>query len=871
MTHPNPKAAFAFKRIAVGIWLGFYTLQAAAQQDTPAAAVGSVQKLTVYPQVSVNGSLSDGLYAFEQEGTRLRVENATLAALGITVPPANLEAARRRDTATESTTPDSTAAAAKADGGETASADAPSDVSDGLPPQTASPNPAASEAADSLSAAEGPSENAAEPPVPDSNRWFALDAIDRLEAVYNSAEQTLALTVPLEWLNRPLTLIGTQEDEAYGIARPGFAAVLNYDYNHTRSSGGQRSQGILAEARFSTPVGYLSHNHMWNEHRGGGSNRSQTSRLDTYWRSVWAEKGLSFTAGDIAGSGSARLGGIKIEHSYSTQPWRNTAPLRNFIGAAELPSTIDLYLNGVKQYSREVEAGGYEIILPPTVSGSGMAQVVATDVLGRTVVVDMPLYGGSGLLAKGLHEWSLEAGYLRKDYGLKDFSYHKQLAGSGALRIGLTDFLTARFHAEGGGGFRRFGAAATTVLGAAGQLDLNYAQSRFKETKGSLAGAFFSTGGKKWSAGFGYSQSSGGYTGMGVILAPDDFDPDTLKARSGSVSASYSSDSLGSFNTAFVYSKSGLKPADKIATVSWNRNFGRRIGASLSASRNLNGSRGNGLYGSLSVSLDQGYTFNLGARRDVSDNQGYHAALNKSGSGLGSPSWGIGWERDSDGSASRNRANGHFSLNTQYGDLRSGIYSSGGQTHYNAGWRGGLVLMSGALFATRHVHDSFAVVDTGAGGVPVTLSDSRVGVSNRKGKLLVPNLLSYQKNRIGIDISGLPYNMQAERSKAQAVPSEKSGISVSFPMRRLHAAALTLKTRQGSFIESGSMIHDQEGRPAAVAGFDGQTFIENLRPGTNRFTVERADQGGSCRFEIDYRETEADENLPDLGETLCQD
>lgn len=877
------KAAFALKQTVVAVALCLCAFEAAAEPDAPAAVVGGIERLTVYPQVSVNGSLSDGLYPFIEENGRLFADSATFAALGITVPPEALETARARTVSQSTTPPDPTptAAAGQAAGGEASlppalpGAALPAEssqqkadkVSDGLQTDAAAPSDAVPDIRPSENR-QDPGHTAAAPDAADGR--FALSELPQLQTAYNSAAQTLALTVPVAWLNRPLTRIGAQQDDAYGIARPGYAAVLNYDYNHTRSSGGERSQGILAEARFSTPAGYLSHNHMWNEHHNGGSGRSQTARLDTYWRSVWAEKGLAFTAGDITGSSSARLGGVKIERSYSVQPWRNTAPLRNFIGSATLPSTIDLYLNGVKQYSREVEAGGYELILPPTVSGRGMAQVVATDVLGRTVVVDMPLYGGSGLLAKGLREWSLEAGYLRKDYGIKDFSYHKQLAGSGAMRMGLTDFLTARFHAEGGGSYRRFGAAATAVLGAAGQLDLSYAQSRFKETKGSLASAFFSTGGKKWSAGLGYSQSSGGYTGMGVILSPDDFAAETLKTHTGSVSAGYSSDHLGSFNAAFVHSKSGTEPADKIATLSWNRNFGRRTGASLSASRNFNGSGQTGVYGSLSVSLDKGYAFNLGAHRDVSDRKGYHAGLNKSGNGLGSPSWGIGWERDSDGSTGRNRVNGHFSLNTQYGDLRSGVYSSGGQTNYNAGWRGGLVFMSGGLFAARHVYDSFAVVDTGTPGVPVTLSDTRVGNTNRKGLLLVPNLLAYQKNRIGIDITGLPYDMKADRTKATAVPSEKSGVAVSFALSRMHAAALTLKTAQGAHIESGSMIHDEQGRAAAVVGFDGQSFIEDMKTGINRFSVERAENGGRCRFEINYQAAESD-GLQDLGETVCQD
>ncbi|WP_416191145.1 fimbria/pilus outer membrane usher protein [Neisseria sp. CCUG12390] len=907
---PRPDAAFPLKQIVVGVWLCLCTLQASAQQDAPAAAVHTAEKLTIYPQVTVNGSLSDGAYPFLQDGERLFVRLATLEAMGIKVPSENLKTARSTADAaadggigasvqTASETAESEAAPEAAADGKNVSEAAGQGVSDGLNTPSENPSDPTSEplteaqtkpqtgavpegkphdaSAEQAGKPSEPESGSGKPPVQTDDTadktWFELSAIPRLEVRYNAAEQTLALTAPLEWLDRPVTRIGGDQDEAYAVARPGFAGVLNYDYNHTRSSDGS-SQGILAEARLATPFGYLSHNHIWNENRSSaGGGRSDTSRLDTYWRSVWAEKGLAFTAGDlttggIGGSGGSRLGGIKLERTYSVQPWRNTAPLRTFLGETTLPGTVDLYLNGVKQYSREVSAGGYEIILPPSVSGSGMAQVVATDVLGRTVVVDMPLYGGSGLLAKGLSEWSLEAGYLRKDYGIKDFSYDKQLVGSGTLCYGISSFLTAQVHAEGGGGYRKFGAAATSVLGSLGQLDLSHTQSYFKGHSGGSSSAFFSTSRRRWSFGTGFSVSDDRYTGMGVILSPADYAPENRKNRTASVSASWNGNLAGSFNASYVYSRSGSDKADKIGTLGWNRNFGNRVSAGISASNNFNGSKERSIYGSLSFSFDKGYSFNVGGRRDNLGSNAYNLSLNKSGSGLNSPSWGIGWERETDDDRSSGRLNGHLSVNTQYGDLRGGVYGTGGQTNYNAGWRGGLVLMKGGLFATRHVHDSFAVVDTRIGGVPVTLFDNRIGKTDRRGLMLVPNLSAYRKNNIGIDITDLPYDMKAERAKAQAVPSEKSGIAVEFNISRMRAVSLTLKAPDGGFIESGSMIQADNGQPAAVVGFDGQTFIENIGEGRNRYTVNRADGGGTCSFEIEYREPSSD-GLPDLGEVVC--
>ena len=143
--------------------------------------------------------------------------------------------------------------------------------------------------------------------------------------------------------------------------------------------------------------------------------------------------------------------------------------------------------------SRDIEAGEYELILPPSISGRSNAQVVATDVLGRTVVVDMPLYGGSGLLAKGLNEWSFEAGYVRRDYGIRSAKYQSDPAASGTLRYGISNTLTAQIHGEAARGYRQAGIAADTVLGSLGQLNLTYAESRFAGKTGRRGSAFFST------------------------------------------------------------------------------------------------------------------------------------------------------------------------------------------------------------------------------------------------------------------------------------------------------------------------------------------------------------------------------------------
>lgn len=846
-------AAFPLKQTVYGILLCFCTSAFATQQNLPQTAAYSEEWLPVYPQVSVNGRVSDGLFPFMSDNGRIFVQTDTLYALGINVPETVLQQAVTRKKSLNSNTETITA-------NESVPSAAPSEI------QGKTEEAATSAASDT------------EPH--NTETWTELNSLTELDVQYNATQQTLALTAPLDWLNLPTTVIGQKPERAYDIAKPGFAGILNYDANITRNNSGGSTQGILAEARFTTPAGYLSHQHIWNHTRSSAEHiksQNRNVRLDTFWRSVWPEQRLIMTAGDLTTdqtgiSGSARIGGFKLEHSYRTQPWRNTTPLRAYVGENTLPGTVDLYLNGVRQYRQDVAAGKYEITLPPSISGRGNAQVVTTDILGRTVVVDMPLYGGSDMLAKGLNEWSLEAGYLRKNYGLKSFDYDKQLIGSGTLRYGLTNFVTTQLHAEGGGGYRRFGIEANTILGSLGQLNLSHAQSFFKQHQGKQSSIFFSTQYGNWTFSSGWSSTNDAFTGLNALLAPSEYRPKPLKRHTASVSVGWHNESLGSFNLSYLRLKSDRDQIDKTGTFSWSRNIGRRASIFMSASKYSGANRNHhSVYSGISLSFDKGYSASINARKESDHGNSYRVALNKSGSGVGSTSWNIGWEQQNNTNGrNRGRLNGFIRHETQYGDARAGLYHTPQSTHWDAGWHGGLVWMQGGLFPTRNVYDSFAVVSTaGMANIPVSLSNNYIGKTNQNGLLLVPNLSAYQKNMLSIDITDLPQDIQTERARIEAVPSERSGMAVNFKLTRMQAASMILKDENGQVLPANSTVFHADGTPVAVVGFDGQTFIEHLVSGNNTFKVSLPEEGGMCRFNIDYQAKSHLGSLPDLGEILC--
>ena len=79
-----------------------------------------------------------------------------------------------------------------------------------------------------------------------------------------------------------------------------------------------------------------------------------------------------------------------------------------------LPSTVDLYIDGLKQSSQRVTPGDFLLDTLPSFTGSGQAEVVITDINGQRRTVQLDLYGAPGMLAEGFSSGSLDIGWMRE-------------------------------------------------------------------------------------------------------------------------------------------------------------------------------------------------------------------------------------------------------------------------------------------------------------------------------------------------------------------------------------------------------------------------------------------------------------------------
>ncbi len=677
-----------------------------------------------------------------------------------------------------------------------------------------------------------------EAPVP-------LEQISGVVMRYDASLQTLALEVPLSQLSLPTTELGpSAQTTPVASASPG--ALLNYDVyaSHNQDVG---NLALTTEWRlFGIGRGVLQSSQLLRTYQDGVGDgwRGESVRLDSRWQLDFPDSAVTLTVGDffsgfVDWSRPVRMGGIQVGRNYGLQPYRVLTPTPSFLGEAVVPSSVELYVDGLRQYNGEVPVGPFQLAAQPGISGTGNAQVVITDAFGRMQTLDFAFYGTQQLLAKGLSDWSLGAGRMRRDYGIRSFSYDSATVGSGTWRYGASNRFTAELHAEGGGGVATAGAGGWLLLGQAGVLNGSYAHSRRDGRDGGQWALGYSWNNRVFNLNAATRRTHGDFQDLGSLqgaLPPDVIDQLTVGAslgRGGSLSASYLRLSYPDGDDT------------RYASLFWNRTFSERFSAYVSANQNLSDSRDRSVYLSLSVNLGRNRQGSVSAQRN-GDRNLYAVDVSQPVPGDGSQG-GVGWRVQARHGDDGTGGLAELGWLNRVGRYSLGVARQGDADFAYANASGSVVWMGGHLFAAREVPDAFAVVSTdGFGGIPVRLENRPIGVTNDKGLLLVTPLLSWQRNRLSIDTLDLPADMRADRVDTWVTPRQSAGLGVDFGLRRTRATTVVLHDAQDRPLAAGSQVQLPNGRRATV-GYDGEAYLEDL-PAQTPLQVDTAQ--GRCRVTL---------------------
>lgn len=698
-----------------------------------------------------------------------------------------------------------------------------------------------------------------------ADRLVALSELPGLAVRYDSQLQRIELDAPLSLLSLDTTRIDSGQPSAPPLSPAAPGMLLNYDLYAARSRDGTQLSAAYEARVFGVGPGVYSSTmttRFLRDPKGGSNWQSESVRLDTSWQRSWPDSALTLQLGDsvtgnLEWTRAVRIGGIRIGSNYGLQPYRITTPQPGFFGEVAVPSTVDLYINGLKQSSSQVPTGPFQLNSNTGITGAGNAQIVITDAFGRRSTMSLPFYSTQRLLAEGLTDWSASLGAVRLNYGQKSFSYGSTPVVNATFRRGISDRFTLEAHAEFGSKVRNGGLGGQWLLGNAGVLSASAAH-----------GAGQGRSGAQWSLGYQWNRSNlfvdlntlrtrGGYRDIASVYGQD---PARVTDRATvGVNAPW----FGSLGLSYVRQAFPAGDDARYAGISWSRTFGDRLSVNASLTRQLNNRKDLSLFFGVSYNLEGG----VSASTSVQRAQGRTStSVDVSSAVPGDGGWGWRTQLRDDGGV-RN-AQAEVGWLGRYGRANLGIADFDGRSYGYANASGSLVLMNGRVFAARDISDGFALVSAdGMAGVPVKLENRVIGTTDDKGMLLVTRLNAWQRNKLSIDPMDLPPDVRVGEIDQNATPADRAGVVVRFAIQPVHAAVVVLHDAAGQPLPLGSRVQDAKNASVdTVVGYDGETYLDTLQPMHNQLRVQLPD-GRACSVRFDLPATPA--AVPRIGPLAC--
>ncbi len=654
--------------------------------------------------------------------------------------------------------------------------------------------------------------------APTPLRWHAGRAYRQLRdgglsARLHAATQTLEIEAP------PQAFGHYRLDAALRPAQPpsraGAGAVFNYDLELRGDERRRGGHGWLEALAFSPDAGDLRLSGLWRSH---GTGRSRWTRLDTTWTRDFPAQMASLRLGDAISHGGSwgqplRFAGLQWGTDFALRPGFVAHPLPSIQGSAALPSTLDLYVDNVQRWQQAVPAGSFDLVQLPVTNGQGEVRLVVRDLLGREQVVLQPYHVSSALLSPGLQTYSMELGRLRQGYG-QATDHYGDWFGSATYRLGVLPHYTHEWRAEMSPRHGNVGAAGTWLLPGLGTLQLGLAVGRSERRSGELVSLVAERSSRRFSA------------GVRLRWASPHFGE--LAQDRGSASRHDISASVG---TSVGRASLGLNLVDR------RRADGQRLrllGSHVTTDL--------GPWGALGLFMhhDQrsGQTVvALSLTRVLDDRQAVSAAVQRGGpqAHWGQMQWqaladepqGLGGRLALDAGRSP-RAVAEGIWNTPYVRLGGGVaQTQGGRggTDWRAAASGGAAWLGDTAFLARRVEGSFVVVDAdGHAGVPVLLENRVAAHTDQRGLAIVHGLRPYETQRLGIDASALPMDVEVGTLVQTVTPPARSGMRLAVPLRRAEALRFRLVDAEGRPWPAGTRLHI-DGRPLPLPlGYDGLAY-----------------------------------------------
>ena len=190
------------------------------------------------------------------------------------------------------------------------------------------------------------------------------------------------------------------------------------------------------------------------------------------------------------------------------------------------------------------------------------------------------------------------------------------------------------------------------------------------------------------------------------------------------------------------------------------------------------------------------------------------------------------------------------SYRSPYGTFSAGYSYGNDSSQYNYGVTGSVVIHPHGVTLSQYLGNAFALIDAnGASGVRI---QNYPGIATDPfGYAVVPYLTTYQENRLSVDTTQLPDNVDLEQTTQFVVPNRGAMVAARFNANIGYRVLVTVSDRNGKPLPFGALASNDDTGQQSIVDEGGILYLSGISSKSQSWTVRwgnQADQQSQFAF-----------------------
>lgn len=226
--------------------------------------------------------------------------------------------------------------------------------------------------------------------------------------------------------------------------------------------------------------------------------------------------------------------------------------------------------------------------------------------------------------------------------------------------------------------------------------------------------------------------------------------------------------------------------------------------------------------------------------------------LGLSGTLLEDRSLSYGLQQSHSNESPQNSSSLYSTWRAPFSNLSGGYYtSSDGSRQYSYGASGAVVIHPHGITLSQPLGDQFAIVDA-EGAAGLQFQNQRGIRTDMWGNAVIPSLTAYQENRIGLDTTLLPDDVDSSDTALTVVPSRNAAVRAHFSARTGYRMLITLTRPNGKPVPFGAMVNSADGELNGIVDDNGVLYLSGVSDKSILQAQWGSAPGERCTASIDF-------------------